>query len=162
MFDSTILVVSTDRSFAPMLHKQLTQKKIRGNRIIASTNADEACDLLQTVRVRVAVVSLDPEHIGYDEVDHILWATSILRNRVPVLVVADRYRVDQAITLYRMGVSDYVSRSHHIDQLGAWLTAYLPQLPTGSAVLPQPQEPERVATGKSRAEHSRDLPMPAV
>jgi DNA-binding response OmpR family regulator len=162
MFDSTILVVSNDRTLAPMLQKQLAQHKIRGSRMIASTCVDEACDLLQTVQIRVAVLSLDSEHLGYEEVDHILWATSILRTRVPVVVIADRYRVEQAITLYRMGVSEYVSRSHHSDELGVLIAAHLPQLPTGNVLVAQPQQTENAPAATPRSRVSPDLSAWAV
>ena len=45
----------------------------------------------------------------------------------PVVVIAERYRIDQATTLYRMGVSEYISRKHHLDQLPEVLGAYLRQ-----------------------------------
>jgi hypothetical protein len=42
-----------------------------------------------------------------------------------VLVIAERYRTDQATMMYRMGVSEYISRTHHIDQLARIFDAYL-------------------------------------
>lgn len=51
-------------------------------------------------------------------------------------MIADRYRTDQATMMYRMGVSEYISRSHHLDQLGPVFSAYLPLEPiSAEAVL---------------------------
>jgi hypothetical protein len=44
-------------------------------------------------------------------------------------VIADRYLIEQATTLYRMGVSEYISRTHHLDQVGDILEAYLRPTP---------------------------------
>ncbi len=43
-----------------------------------------------------------------------------------MLVIAERYRTDQATMMYRMGVVEYISRTHHLDQLGSVLSAYVP------------------------------------
>ena len=49
----------------------------------------------------------------------------MLSRPTPVLVIAERYRTDQATMMYRMGVSEYISRTHHLDQLGDVFGAYL-------------------------------------
>jgi len=156
MLDSTILIVAKDRSLVALLRTQLRRRKVAGNRMIVSESADEACSLLQTVRVRLVMVHLEREHLGYDEVDHLLWVASTLPRRVPVLVVAERYLVEQATTLYRMGVSEYVSRSHHLDQLGDLAAAYLPHAapaaPAGSVdEIPAEKRAGMAASGKSSA-----------
>jgi len=155
MLDSTSLIVTRDRSLVALLREQLRSQKVAESRMIVSDSADEACSLLQTVRARLVVVHLESEHLGYEEVDHILWVASTLARRVPLLVVAERYLVEQATMLFRMGVSDYVSRSHHLDQLGALVASYLPHAPAAAprseAELPV-EKPARVAaSGKSSA-----------
>ena len=67
----------------------------------------------------------------YEQLDRLLWTTSVLITATPVLVIAERYRTDQATMMYRMGVSEYISRTHHLDQLGRVLSAYLPALTRG-------------------------------
>ena len=68
-----------------------------------------------------------------EELNRLLWATTVLARGVPVLVIADRYRVDQATTFYRMGVADYISRTHHVDQFGRILDTYLRHRPASSS-----------------------------
>src|SRR6516162_6225089 len=111
MLDCTSLIVTRDRSLVALLREQVRSQKVVGSRIIVSGSADEACSLLQTVRLRLVVVHLQPELLGYDEVDHILWVTSTLPRQVPLVVVAERYLIEQATIFYQMGASEYVSRS---------------------------------------------------
>lgn len=157
MLDCTSLIVTKDRSLVALLRGQLRGQKVPGSRIIVSGTADEACSLLQTARFRLVVVHLEPDGVGYDEVDHILWVESILPRRVPVVVVAERYLVEQATMLYRMGVAEYVSRSHHLDQLGAVLARHLPhQISSGlethtetETEIPSERPARVAASGKS-------------
>ena len=87
---------------------------------------DEACSLLKTARPRLIVVHWTGDRSRYEQLDRLLWTTTVLSRRMPVLVIAERYRTDQATMMYRMGVSEYISRKHHLDQLGAVFAAYLP------------------------------------
>ncbi len=155
MVDSTSLIVTTDRSLVALLRNQLRRQNVPVSRMIVSESADEACSLLQAVRARLVVVHLESERLGYEEVDHILWVASTLARRVPVLVVAERYLLEQATMLYRMGVSDYVSRSHHLDQLGALVASYLPHAPAGALgsreALPAEKPAGMAASGKPSA-----------
>ena len=54
--------------------------------------------------------------------DQLLWACTRAARPIPLVVIAERYRADQALTLFRMGVSDYLSRSDHLHQLPLLLT----------------------------------------
>ena len=91
--------------------------------IVAST-IDEACSLLPMAHPRLIVVHWNRHGGRSEELNRLLWATTVLARGVPVLVIADRYRVDQATTFYRMGVAEYISRTHHADQLGRVLDTY--------------------------------------
>ncbi len=157
MVDSTSLIVTTDRSLVALLRNQLRRQNVPVSRMIVSESADEACSLLQAVRARLVVVHLESERLGYEEVDHILWVASTLARRVPVLVVAERYLLEQATMLYRMGVSDYVSRSHHLDQLArSWHRTSLTHLPVLLGL-------EKRSLRKSRPEwRLRENPLPPL
>ncbi len=80
---------------------------------------------MKAARPRLIVFHFTGESGRYEQLDQLLWATSVVSRRTPIVVVADRYRIDQATMMYRMGVSEYVSRKHHLDQLAGVLGAHL-------------------------------------
>jgi hypothetical protein len=140
MLDSTILTVTTSREFLSLLRQELHNQIGGGSRMIVAGTIGEACTLLEMARPRLVVVHGTGESARYDQLDQLLWATTVVARRIPVLVIADRYRTDQATMLFRMGVSEYISRTHHIDQLGPVLAAYLPQSPKLSENTPAKTE----------------------
>ncbi len=129
MRNSTVLTVISDKEFLSLLRLQLHDQVARGSRMIAARTIEEACSLLETVRPRLVVVDGMGESARYDQFAQLLWATTVQARRIPVLVIADRYCSDQATMLFRMGVSEYISRTHHLDELGRVFAAYLPQMP---------------------------------
>jgi len=92
--------------------------------IVAGTMND-ASALLERTRPQLIVVHWTGDRARFGQLDRLLWTTSVLARRTPVLVIAERYRIDQATMMYRMGVSEYISRTHHRDQLARVLDAYL-------------------------------------
>lgn len=125
-----VLTVTNDDTFLEMLRSKLREKLNQRGRIAATPSLDEACMLLKTARPRLIVVHLGGDGGHYEQFDRMLWATSVLSRPTPVVVIAERYLIEQATTLYRMGVSEYISRTHHLDQVGDILEAYLrPALP---------------------------------
>jgi DNA-binding NtrC family response regulator len=128
MSDSTILTVTGDRAFLESLRKQVHDHGGAGNRMIVAATIDEACSLISAVRPRLLIVHCTKQSDSYEQLDQLLWATSLQSRRIPVLVIADRYLTDHATTLYRMGVSDYISRTHHMDNLGSIFKPYFPRL----------------------------------
>jgi DNA-binding NarL/FixJ family response regulator len=143
MPDCTILTITGNGQFATFLQQQLHERGGEANRMIVAGSIEEACSLLPSARPRVIVVHWNSHSGRYDELNRLLWMTTVLAPRAPVLVIADRYRIDQATKLYRMGVTEYVSRTHHLGQIGDILGAYLrpasAQASKGSAgVEPEP------------------------
>jgi hypothetical protein len=129
MVDSTILTITTNKEFLSLLRRELQDQVGVGSRLIVVGTIEEACALLEMARPRVVVVHWTGESARYEQLDQLLWTTTVLARPIPVLVIADRYRTDQATMLFRMGVSEYVSRTHHRDQLGQVFGAYLPHSP---------------------------------
>jgi len=129
MLDSTILTVTSNEEFLSLLRHQLHDQVGAGSRMIVAGTIDEACTLLETARPRLVVVHCTGESARYEQLDQLLWTTTVQTRPIPVLVIADRYRTDQATMLFRMGVNEYISRTHHLDQLGKVFGAYLPPLP---------------------------------
>jgi DNA-binding response OmpR family regulator len=142
MVDSTILTVTDDDCFLELLQRQLRDQNGGGSRMIVARTIDEACSLLSTARPRLIVVHWRRHGCCYEELNRLLWTTTVLAHRVPVLILADRYRTDQATTLFRMGVSDYISRTHHLDQFGRILDAYLRHRPGSGHPTSSPGGPE--------------------
>jgi DNA-binding NtrC family response regulator len=129
MIDSTILTITTNKEFLSLLRRELQNQVGIGSRMIVAGTIEEACALLEMARPRIVIVHCTGESARYEQLDQLLWTTTVLARPIPVLVIADRYRTDQATTLFRMGVSEYISRTHHLDQLGQVFAAYLPHLP---------------------------------
>jgi len=125
MSATPILAVTNDDTLLSLLRAKLRDHIGPKGRIMVAASVDEACPLLNTARARLIVVHLAGDSGRYEQVDQLLWTTSVLRRPTPVVVIAERYRTDQATMMYRMGVSEYISRTHHLDQLGEVLGAYL-------------------------------------
>jgi DNA-binding response OmpR family regulator len=126
MQDLTILTITTDNKFLSLFRRQLHNQLASGSRMIVAGTIDEACSLLKTTRPGLIVVHWTGDSGRYEQLDRLLWTTTVQARRVPVVVIADRYRTYQATMMYRLGVSEYISRTHHLDQVGAVLSAYLP------------------------------------
>jgi len=129
MADCTILTITCDEQFLKLLRTELHDYAGGGTPMIVAATIDEACSLLPMAHPRLIVVHWSRHGCRAEELNRLLWATTILARGVPVLVIADRYRVDQATTFYRMGVTEYISRTHHEDQFGRILDTYLRHKP---------------------------------
>jgi DNA-binding NtrC family response regulator len=132
MADNTILTVTGDEKFVDVLRSQLHDRFPGSTRMVVAGTIEEACSLLPMAHPRLIVVHWARHGSHLEDLNRLLWATTVLARQVPVLVIADRYRIDQATTLYRMGVSEYISRTHHIDQFGRVLESYLRHSPSAS------------------------------
>jgi DNA-binding NtrC family response regulator len=133
MPDFTILTVTSDQGFVELLRRQLRGHVGAGGPMMIARTIDEACKLVKAVRPRLVVVHWTRDGGRYEQLDRLLWTTSVLARKIPVLVIAERYRTDQATLMFRMGVSEYISRTHHIDQLGQVFAAYMPSASPASA-----------------------------
>lgn len=152
MHELTILTITNDVEFLEVFRKQLHDQVAGGNRMIVAATIDEACSLLKTARPRLVVMHWTRDSGTYEQLDRLLWTTTVQARRVPVLVIAERYRTDQATLMYRMGVSEYISRSHHLQQLGPVFSAYLPLAPiTAEAVVSAEQSGKTWSSNNHKA-----------
>jgi DNA-binding NarL/FixJ family response regulator len=135
-----ILTVTNDETFLGMLRSKLRDPLGPRGRLVVAPTLDEACALLKSARPRLIVVHLAGDGGHYDQFHGLLWATSVQSRPTPIVVIAERYLTEQATTLYRMGVSEYISRTHHQDQLGEVLAAYVRPV-TIKAPAPSSSEP---------------------
>jgi DNA-binding NtrC family response regulator len=122
---STVLIVTSDNTFLGLLRQQIRELAGSRVRMIVAGTMNEASALLETNRPQVIIVHWIGDKARYVHLDRLLWTTSVLARRTPVLVIAERYRIDQATMMYRMGVSDYISRTHHLEQLARIMDSYL-------------------------------------
>ena len=151
MHDMTILTVTNDHKFLDLFRGCLHKQVAAGSRMIVAGTIDEACSLLKTVRPRLVVVHWARDTGTYEQLDRLLWTTTVQARRIPVLVIAERYRTDQATMMYRMGVSDYISRSHHLDQLGPVFSAYLPLAMVAAEAVSASEQPSKTWSSNHKA-----------
>jgi DNA-binding NtrC family response regulator len=133
MSPSTILTITKDDGFLTLLREQLRSQAGPAARMIVAGSMNDACSILKTVHPRLVVLHWTGESARYEQLDRLLWTTSVLSRKTPVLVIAERYRIDQATMMYRMGVSEYISRTHHLEQLGQVFEAHLRHVTVASA-----------------------------
>jgi hypothetical protein len=83
------------------------------------------------------VVDWQDATVSSEQMDQLLWANSILVHPATVLVVEESYRRDHALSLFQMGVDDYIGLCEHSDQLRTILDRLLVRTTTHSIRSPQ-------------------------
>jgi response regulator of citrate/malate metabolism len=124
MLDLRLLAIGSDDRFLELLRWQLQDVPSEGIQLTVARTIEQACSMVEAFRPRLIIVH--PNRGGADrELNQLLWATTLEAHKVPVIVVADCYRVGQATRLYGMGVTEYISRTHHAYRFGRVLDTYL-------------------------------------
>jgi len=136
MIDVTILAVTQNPSWLEFFWTK--SRPVQGSRLVAAGSMEEACDLLNCIDARLIVVDWQDATVSGEQMDHLLWANSILAHPARVLVVAESYRQDHALSLFQMGVDDYIGVSEHLDQLRTILDRLLVRTTTHSIRSAQP------------------------
>ncbi len=88
--------------------------------------------------------------------DHLFWANSVLAHPARVLVIEERYQSEHALSLFQMGVDEYVGVSEHADQLRTILEGMLEETKAQSVRSGQPvvsQAPRPVQEPLSQPVH---------
>jgi DNA-binding NtrC family response regulator len=151
MYDLTILTITNDAKFLELFRHHLHDQVSSSHHMIVVGTIDEACSLLTTARPRLVVVHWARDSGRYEQLDRLLWTTTVQSRRIPVLVIAERYRTDQATMMYRMGVSEYISRSHHLDHLGAVFSPYVPLGTVAADAMASLDQPSKTWSSTHRA-----------
>ena len=125
MSATPILAVTNDETFLALLRSKLRDQLGQKGRIAAAPSRRRSMSALEDSASPAYRGSPGGRQRAVRAARPLLWATSVLSRPTPVVVIAERYLIDQATMMYRMGVSEYISRTHHLDQLGEVLGAYL-------------------------------------
>ncbi len=136
MIDVTILAVTENPSWLEFFWSK--SRSVQGSRLVVTGSMEEACDLLSCTNARLIVVDWQDATVSSEQMDHLLWANSILAHPARVLVVAESYRRDHALSLFQMGVDDYIGVSEHSDQLRTILERLLARTTVHSIRSAQP------------------------
>jgi DNA-binding NarL/FixJ family response regulator len=115
MIDVTILAMTADVIWQEFLWTE--SRSVRGSRLIATGSMEEACDLLGCADARLIVIDWQDSTVSSEQMDYLLWSNSIRPHPAAVLVVSESYQRDHALSLFRMGVDEYISMSEHSEQL---------------------------------------------
>ena len=85
------------------------------------------------LRARLIALDCSSGAMSSDELDRLLWVNSTLAHPAMVLVVDDEYQADLALTLFQMGVDEYLSIPDHAARLSTVMRHLLETTPTGDS-----------------------------
>jgi DNA-binding NtrC family response regulator len=114
MPESTVLVISRNASLVGWVESEV--ERLGGLRLDAVDDIEVACARATRDGIGLIVVHLAGD-VRTAEVARLLWVSSTLRRPAPVVAMSERYQVERAVTLFQLGVTDYLSRSHHQKRL---------------------------------------------
>lgn len=115
MTDLTVMALASDARWLEKLWSALGE--VSGCRLIVANTVDEAEEILECLGPRIVVVNGNPEVFADDQVDEVLWTNSTLPHPATVVVAADAYDSDRALSLFQMGVDEYLGDSDHWSRL---------------------------------------------
>jgi DNA-binding NarL/FixJ family response regulator len=136
MIDVTILAVTANPTWLEFFWTE--SRSVQGSRLVVTGSMEEACDLLSRTDARLIVVDWQDATVSSDQMDQLLWANSTLAHPATVLVVEASYRPDHALSLFQMGVDEYIGVADHSDQLRTILDRLLARTPVHSIRSAQP------------------------
>jgi DNA-binding response OmpR family regulator len=127
MFSSTVLLIARDPAIAEFVREEAETIEGIATRWVAEI--DEVCSQPLGENVRLVVLAFDGT-IDEDEVARLLWVTSAAaRHEVPLVVLSESYNVEEALTLFRLGVTDYISLADQSDSISSLVQALALRIP---------------------------------
>jgi DNA-binding NarL/FixJ family response regulator len=130
MIDVTILAMTENENWLEFLWTE--SRSVQRSRLVVTGSMEEACDLLDCTDARLIVVDWQGATVSNEQMDQLLWANSVLAHPARVLVVEESYQRDHALSLFQMGIDDYIGLSEHSDQLRTILNRLLARTTTHS------------------------------
>ena len=128
MIDVTILTMTDNPNWLKLFWAESCTDQ--GTRLVVTGSMEEACELLNCTDARLIVVDWQDSTVSSEQMDQLLWANSILAHPATVLVIEESYRRDHALSLFQMGVDDYIGLTEHSDQLRTILDRLLTRTTT--------------------------------
>ena len=146
MVDVTILAMSEDQGWLASFWS--AARRLKGSRLVLTGSMDEAFDLLDCAGARLLVLDRKATTFTLEQLDRLLWANSTLVHPASVLVIDRTYSAEVALTLFQMGVDDYLCSSLPAPRLAA-IVSQLVNETQQSESLPGPALPayQRMALG---------------
>lgn len=114
MAQKTILLVSHGTHEESTVHHVLQRPDVQS--WIRVARVADVRSLLKSGPIGVILVTLDGFH-SLADVGEVLWSCSVAGRTVPVVVLSEQYNEAEALTLFRMGVTDYLGIDEHLGKL---------------------------------------------
>jgi len=113
-YSSTVLLVTHNSSVAELVREEV--ESIDDFAFQWSEDIDRLQPELLGEEVGLVILHLDGV-IDEEDIAVLLWKTSTARREIPIFAISDRYDVEEALGMFRLGVADYVSLSDNHDSL---------------------------------------------
>lgn len=114
MINRPILVICDQAGLAELIARDLGPRS--GLSVMNVKGVDLAIDLMDRVEPSLVVFHLTDRH-AREHLDRLLWSFSQSFRPLPVVAIGEHYDEAEALTLFQMGVTDYLSLSDHRDNL---------------------------------------------
>ena len=139
MTHKSVLLIGVDSE--PLRHLEALLAATGAFNLALLTGNDDAA-ALDTAPEPALIITYLQDGEGLGAVDAALWARSLAQTSVPLVVVRAAYDQAEALTAFRMGVSEYLGLREHGDRFVA-IIADLLQVKVEERVADEPLESSR-------------------
>lgn len=114
MVTNQVLMISRDASLAGKVREELDSLGGLNLRVVDGVDKafSEAIEGEQDLILAHLDAGIDRAQLGW-----MIGEVGIRSLPVPFVALSETYRADEAISLFRMGVADYLSRADHLDKI---------------------------------------------